>query len=108
VGAKSKSKAQIDPKLSKALRSAHKDDTVEAVLMFDNQGGTAAKTHDVDDLKHEIAKLSSGDDLEANYFPSLGSVAVRAKPGVVKRLLKHPRLAVAALNRDESDTETAL
>jgi hypothetical protein len=37
--------------------------------------------------------------VEANYFPNLGSVAVRTKGRVLKKLLKHPGLSVAALNQ---------
>jgi hypothetical protein len=99
VPARSKSKAQIDPKLSKALKVAGDDGTVEAVLMFDKpKNSTAAQQSDK--LKREITDASSGEDIEANYFPNLGSVAVRTKSRVVKKLLKHPGLAVATLNRE--------
>ena len=87
----SKGKVQIDPKLSQALKSAGDNGTVEAVLMFDQP--------DPDRLKKQIEKLASGEAMETNYFPNLGSVAVRAKGKVVKKLLSHPGLAVAALNR---------
>jgi len=92
TGAKSgKPKTQIDPNLSQALESAGDNGTVEAVLMFHKP--------DTGQLQRQIAKISSGEKVETNYFPNLGSVAVRATGRVVKKLLRQPGLAVAALNR---------
>jgi hypothetical protein len=96
--AKAKSKVQIDPKLSQALQSAGDEGTVEAVLMFENPK-SASGAQRSDRIKRQIAKISSGEPVETNYFPNLGSVSVRAKGRVVKKLLKQPGLAVAALNR---------
>jgi hypothetical protein len=97
VPVKAKSKVQIDPKLSKALESAGDEGTVEAVLMFENprRGSTVQNS---DRIKRQIERISSGDTVETNYFPNLGSVSVRAKGRVVKKLLKQPGLTVAALN----------
>jgi hypothetical protein len=100
VAAKTKPKVQIDPKLSQALRLAGDDGTVDAMLMFDNPNPKkASAAQQSDQLKRQINDLSSGESIETSYFPNLGSVAVRAKSRVVKKLLKHPGLAVAALNR---------
>jgi len=97
VAGKSKSKVQIDPKLSEVLKSAGDNGTVEAVLMFDNPTNDSA-AESTDRIKRQIAKVSSGEHVETNYFPNLGSVSVRAKGRVVKKLLKQRGLAVAALN----------
>jgi hypothetical protein len=99
VAGKTKPKIQIDPKLSEALQSAGDEGTVEAVLMFQSPKDASTAQRQSDGLKKRITELTSGEAVEANYFPSLGSVAVRATSRVVKKLLKHPGLAVAALNR---------
>jgi hypothetical protein len=99
VAIRNNSKVQIDPQLSKALTLAGDDGTVEAVLMFDKPKNASDAQHS-DDLKRQIKSASSGEKIEANYFPNLGSVAVRTKGKVVKKLLKRPGLAVAALNRE--------
>jgi len=97
--AKPKAKVQIDPMLTKALRSAGDEGTVEAVLMFQSPKSAPAAQRQSDQLQRQIADLSSGEAVETNYFPNLGSVAVRTKGRVLRKLLKHPGLAVAALNR---------
>ena len=95
---KGNSKVRIDPKLSEALQSAGDEGTVEAVLMFDNSKDESVAQNS-DRIKRQLAKVSKGESIETNYFPNLGSVSVRAKGRVVKKLLKQPGLAVAALNR---------
>lgn len=67
--------------------------------MFENPEKAPAAQRESDRLKQQIADLSDGEPIETSYFPNLGSVAVRAKGRVVKKLLEHPGLAVAALNR---------
>jgi hypothetical protein len=94
-----KKKAQIDPKLSKALLSAGDEGTVEAVLMLKDGEDSTASTKLMDEWKKKIKDLSEGEPVEANYFPNLGSMAVRAKARVVKKLLQQPGLSVASLNR---------
>lgn len=99
--AKSRTKAQIDPKLSEALRSAGDQGTVEAILMLNDGNGKDAPAgkQQMDEWKQKIADLSQGEAVETNYFPNLGSVAVRAKARVVRKLLRQPGLSVASLNR---------
>jgi hypothetical protein len=80
------------------LRSAGDEGTVDAVLMFENPANAAGAQKQSDQLKHQIANLFREEAIETNYFPNLGSVAVRAKGRVLKKLLKHPGLSVAALN----------
>jgi hypothetical protein len=53
----------------------------------------------MDEWKQKIKDLSEGEPVEANYFPNLGSMAVRAKARVVRKLLQQPGLSVASLNR---------
>lgn len=96
---KAKAKAQIDPKLSAALRSAGENGTVEAVLMLKNAKNAPASKEQMNVWKRKIADLSEGEAVETNYFPNLGSFAVKAKGRIVKKLLKHSDLAVATLNR---------
>ena len=96
---KAKSKAQIDPKLSAALRSAGDDGTVEAVLMLTDDKDAPAGKRQMDEWKQKVEDLSKGESIETNYFPNLGSMAVRAKARVVRKLLKQPGLSVASLNR---------
>ena len=67
--------------------------------MFDSPKNAPAAQQQSDQLRRQIADLSSGEVMETNYFPNLGSVAVRAKARVLKKLLKHPGLSVAALNQ---------
>lgn len=95
----SSKKAQIDPKLSEALLSAGDEGTVEAVLMLKDGKDAPASTKLMDEWKKKIKDLSEGEAVEANYFPNIGSMAVRAKARVVKKLLKQPGLSVASLNR---------
>ena len=97
--AKSRTKAKIDPKLSEALRSAGDHGTVEAILMLNNGNDADAGKQQMDEWKQKIANLSQGEPVETNYFPNLGSVAVRAKARVVRKLLRQPGLSVASLNR---------
>jgi len=92
-------KAQIDPKLSQALRTAGEEGTVEAVLMLKDGKNAAASKKQMADWKQKIEGLSEGDSVEANYFPNLGSMAVRGKARVVRKLLRQPGLSVASLNR---------
>jgi len=92
-------KIQIDPKLFEALRSAGEDGTVEAVLMLQDGKDEPASKKQMEEWKQRIKDLSEGESVEANYFPNLGSMAVRAKARVVKKLLKQPGLSVASLNR---------
>lgn len=94
-------KAQIDPKLSQALRFAGEEGTVEAVLMLKDgkDGKDAAAQKQMDEWKQKVEDLSEGEPVEANYFPNLGSMAVRAKARVVKKFLQQPGLSVALLNR---------
>ena len=66
--------------------------------MFNSPKNAPAAQRQSDQLKRQIADLSSGEAMETNYFSNLGSVAVRAKGRVLKKLLKHPGLAVAALS----------
>jgi hypothetical protein len=87
----------VDPRLSAALKSAGDEGTVEAVLMFDNPA-SASGNQNSDRIRSEISRIA-GEAVEANYFPNLGSVAVRAKGRVVRKLLRQPGLAVASLNR---------
>lgn len=72
---------------------------MEAVLMFQRPKAASA-AEQTSQLKRDIQDASDGDKIEANYFPNLGSVAVRGKGRAVKKLLKHPGLTVAALNRE--------
>ena len=95
---RAKSKVQVDPRLSAALKSAGDEGTVEAVLMFDNPA-SASGNQNSDRIRSEISRIAGGEAVEANYFPNLGSVAVRAKGRVVRKLLRQPGLAVASLNR---------
>jgi hypothetical protein len=99
VPAAPKAKVQIDPKLTRALRSAGDEGTVDAVLMFQSPKTAPSAKRQSDQLQRQIAHLSSGEAVEANYFPNLGSVAVRTKGRVLKKLLKHPGLSLAALNQ---------
>jgi hypothetical protein len=92
-------KAQIDPKLSEALLSAGDEGTVEAVLMLKDDKDAPASRKQMDEWKQKIKDLSEGEPVEANYFPNLGSMAVRAKARVVRKLLRQPGLSVASLNR---------
>jgi len=92
-------KIQIDPKLSEALRSAGEDGTVEAVLMLQDGKDAPASKKQMEEWKQRIKDLSEGESVEANYFPNLGSMAVRAKARVVRKLLQQPGLSVASLNR---------
>ena len=90
---------QIDPKLSKALRSAGDEGTVDAVLMFDSPANAAEAQQHSDRLRKQLVKVAEEEPMETNYFPNLGSVAVRTNGRVLKKLLKQPGLSVAALNR---------
>jgi hypothetical protein len=72
---------------------------VDAVLMFQNPANAAGAQQQSELLKEQLTNLSTEEPIEANYFPNLGSVAVRAKARVLRKLLKHPGLSVAALNR---------
>jgi hypothetical protein len=92
-------KAQIDPELSEALISAGDEGTVEAVLMLKDGNDAPAGEKQMDEWKRKIKDLSEGEPVEANYFPNLGSMAVRAKARVVRKLLQQPGLSVASLNR---------
>ncbi len=67
--------------------------------MFDCSENAAAAQKQSDRLKRHIADLSSEESIETNYFPNLGSVAVRARGDILKKLLKQPGLSIAALNR---------
>jgi len=91
-----KRKPDIDPRLKELLESAGDEGTVEAVLMF---GEPIAAGGRADDLEQLVASVAGEEPLECNSFPNLRAVAVRAKGRVVKRLLGHPELTVATLNR---------
>jgi hypothetical protein len=99
VKAKSKTGVQIDPNLTQALRAAGDEGTVEAVLMLKDANDAPAAKSQMDEWKQKIESLSKSESVETNFFPNLGSVAVRAKARVVKELLKQPGLSVASLNR---------
>lgn len=96
---KAKHKPDIDPQLEKLLASAGDDGTIEAVLMFRRAGGSANSVPEQEEIKTMVASLAASDPMECNFFPNLGAVAIRAKGRTVKRLLKHPELAVATVNR---------
>jgi hypothetical protein len=67
-------------------------------MLQDSTDAPASKKH-MEEWKQRIKDLSEGESVEANYFPNLGGMAVRAKARVVRKLLQQPGLSVASLNR---------
>jgi hypothetical protein len=89
----------IDPRLTELLKSAGDEGTVEAVLMFNEPAKGASATEAVD-VEKLMQSLTESENFDYNCFPNLRSVAVRATGRLVKRLLAHPQLKVATLNRE--------
>jgi hypothetical protein len=67
-------------------------------MLKDGKDSPASKKQ-MDEWKQKIKDLFEGESVQANYFPNLGSMAVRAKARVVKNLLQQPGVSVASLNR---------
>ena len=94
-----KRKPEIDPRLVQALDAAGEDGLVEAVLMFRLRAAAKGAAAGVDDVQRLADDLAASEAAELNYFPNLRSLAIRGKGRVVRRLLEHPDLTVATVNR---------
>jgi len=97
VGPAGGRRRKIDPRLRQALSRAAADATIDAVIMFRDQGKGAVGTKKSGPEK-AVEQLARTEPIEYNFFPNLGAVAVRTNSRALKKLLDLPDVTTATVN----------
>jgi len=98
----------IDPELRKQLAKVPATELVEATVTLD--AGPARAYIPSDEVKSQVREIlrevgrEVGEAYEdMNVFENLGSFAIRARPALLKALLKRPEVAAAMANLQGQD-----
>lgn len=88
---------KIDPRLKQALNRAAAGATIDAVILFRDTGkipSAAGKSKP----EQAVEELARTEQIEYNFFPNLGAVAVRTTRRALKKLLDLPDVTTATVN----------
>ena len=93
--------ADVDPDLERQLVCAADDEPTEAVFVLrgDDAGASCVVVPDV--LLRRVCSNVPGALLDSHYLPRLGVLIVRACPGIIRRLIAQPEVAIACAIRTE-------
>jgi len=92
-------KSAIDPELNRQLQAAEKGQPVEAVIIIRQSSATTQSQPNADALLRRIGDKYAKDQVELNYMPRLGVLAVRGPPDIIKWLIDQPEVEIASANQ---------
>ncbi len=88
---------RIDPRLKQALSRAAEGAPIEAVILFRDAGRRGAAAGKSKPEK-AVEALARTEQIEYNFFPNLGAVAVRTNSRALRKLLDLPDVTTATVN----------
>jgi hypothetical protein len=89
----------VDPELERQIAQAANDQPVEAVLLLRQSSAGVPLPISPAALVEHVRGNGPANTVETNYLPWVGTLIVRARPCLIRRLIAQPEVIIASVNR---------